>query len=636
MTGDKNYAHKAGILFDRVADLFPTFDFRRQGWAYEGGGSRGYVSTWHDSNTEMQSITMAYDAIFEAIRDDEPLVDFLRRQSEKYEMPNPKNSFKEIQYNIETRIFGDVLLHPKKVKSNYPANIVVLIMIHCVLGRSDSTAAINEMTESLLNRALAADGATGERSFTGYAKYTMDFTLLLAEMLTIYDDCWYERFLNAGIRNTVLFYADTYMSERYYPSCGDGGPNGGAMSFYLHDFINRFNGASTFMPGFNLYTFYWKLYKRTQDDLYLRIIKRKTQNEALICDFGMQDEADLRTALDVLPDKNLFPIQSVVKPNWHIAELRTGTFGSEHAAYVHYETKKSGHMHSDVLHIDLIAHGIDLLPDNGYPPVDISGWSGDYYNWYVKQPYMHNTVTVDRCDMFFWDKCNSSLDYWRPGTDVQALTVSANGFRDIPLLERTLALANINADNSVLFDFFRVKGGHEHLKMIHGTYGDLDAPCTDGKLMLTFQENILLRNIHGNFAPKGWNATWYIDSKELKRRYSLDVPDDVHLSCFELTPDCEAYFSEMWFYNGSFTDKDYSWRPMLMTRRSNDNSQKELESCFVSVLVPYRGDTCPVASAIYDGNCVTLELVDGREMRAVFTPDKDDKIRITINGAEIN
>ncbi len=35
VTGDPVYAHKAGILLDRVADLYPTFDYKAQGLVYE-------------------------------------------------------------------------------------------------------------------------------------------------------------------------------------------------------------------------------------------------------------------------------------------------------------------------------------------------------------------------------------------------------------------------------------------------------------------------------------------------------------------------------------------------------------------------------------------------------------------------
>ena len=55
-TGELAYAHKAGVLLDRVADLYPTFDFGKEGVMYEGPPRSGYVSTWHDACVEVHDL----------------------------------------------------------------------------------------------------------------------------------------------------------------------------------------------------------------------------------------------------------------------------------------------------------------------------------------------------------------------------------------------------------------------------------------------------------------------------------------------------------------------------------------------------------------------------------------------------
>ena len=52
VTGDTAYAHRVGVLLDRVADLYPSQDFGKQGVMYEGPPRSGYVSTWHDACAE--------------------------------------------------------------------------------------------------------------------------------------------------------------------------------------------------------------------------------------------------------------------------------------------------------------------------------------------------------------------------------------------------------------------------------------------------------------------------------------------------------------------------------------------------------------------------------------------------------
>ena len=47
VSGNIAYAQRAVILLDRIADLFPDFDYREQGIMYEEERtSRGYVSYW--------------------------------------------------------------------------------------------------------------------------------------------------------------------------------------------------------------------------------------------------------------------------------------------------------------------------------------------------------------------------------------------------------------------------------------------------------------------------------------------------------------------------------------------------------------------------------------------------------------
>ena len=89
-TGDPAYAHKAGVLLDRVADFYPTFDFGKEGVMYEGPPRSGYVSTWHDACVEVQELALAYDAVFESLARDPELVQFLAAKARQCGLPNPK------------------------------------------------------------------------------------------------------------------------------------------------------------------------------------------------------------------------------------------------------------------------------------------------------------------------------------------------------------------------------------------------------------------------------------------------------------------------------------------------------------------------------------------------------------------
>ena len=46
---------KAAVLLDRIADVYPTFDFKTQGILYESVRADGYVSVWHDATIETRA-----------------------------------------------------------------------------------------------------------------------------------------------------------------------------------------------------------------------------------------------------------------------------------------------------------------------------------------------------------------------------------------------------------------------------------------------------------------------------------------------------------------------------------------------------------------------------------------------------
>ncbi|NQT92838.1 MAG: hypothetical protein HQ559_08760, partial [Lentisphaerae bacterium] len=100
VTGNRAYARKTAILLDRVADLYPTFDFAREALVYERGGSNGYVSMWHDACEETREMAIAYDQVFEALKTDKDLVGFLAARAKEFGLENPKTSFADVQRNI--------------------------------------------------------------------------------------------------------------------------------------------------------------------------------------------------------------------------------------------------------------------------------------------------------------------------------------------------------------------------------------------------------------------------------------------------------------------------------------------------------------------------------------------------------
>ena len=80
LTGERRYAHKVGILLNRLAEVYGRFRGIKEGWeAYDRSKDpiRGYVG--EASGREqgfIENVTLADDLVFDALREDEEVVRF--------------------------------------------------------------------------------------------------------------------------------------------------------------------------------------------------------------------------------------------------------------------------------------------------------------------------------------------------------------------------------------------------------------------------------------------------------------------------------------------------------------------------------------------------------------------------------
>ena len=168
-TGDLEYSRRAGVLLDRLSDVYPTFDYSREGFVYEKPGNRGYLSNWHDACAEVLSLTVAYDRVRDALSDDEELVTFLAHRASRFDLPTPKDSGAQICRNIEQRILQDTLDHIDRVESNFPTTEMAVILIEAVLRGEGGMEHIHRLFDDAISRATAVDGLSGEKGLSGYA-----------------------------------------------------------------------------------------------------------------------------------------------------------------------------------------------------------------------------------------------------------------------------------------------------------------------------------------------------------------------------------------------------------------------------------------------------------------------------------
>jgi hypothetical protein len=269
----------------------------------------------------------------------------------------------------------------------------------------------------------------------------------------------------------------------------------------------------------------------------------------------------------------------------------------------------------DGMNLGLFAHGLDLMPDFGYPPVQFGGWEGPRFWWYVCTAG-HNTVVVDGKDQE--RPADGKHTLWGAGNDFKAIRVSGPDLYKIDQYERTVVMSDLSDRSSYSVDIFRVVGGTDHAKFMHSHFGTL---TTTGLKLEPSEEygfETLMRAFQTDRTPSvGWSAEW----KTEDRLGYLGSEEDVRLRYTDLTTNAEASTAEAWVAMSTASNEEV-WIPRTMVRRQS--AEGPLASTFVGVIEPYEGAS-EIASVrrlsletdsgeAYPDTCVAVqvELTDGR------------------------
>jgi hypothetical protein len=487
LTGAQRTAHKATILLARVADLYPDMDYHF--WAELGfensdgltGQGKVYGCIWEAGL--VSGFARAYDTIRDALVDKE-VCTFLSEKEKRFGLP-PQGSAPALRAHVEEHMLrqiapailrGDISANEPRIQLTMATAAVVLndpnesdrmldwIFAPRSSGRQEGNGMGNQghggHIPALFAGEIDRDGIGSEAS-PGYSFGWLMGMIELDEVISKRasytrhniqrDFPKFQEMLRAPARLIGL--------GRYTPNIGDTGSTGSP---------NR-NVASVDL--------YLKAFERFGDSEFAQIaywLNGNTTAGMHRSVFHPDPEQVGERVKQVIARHGARQERSDVLGGYGLAILRSGEEEHRRAAWIYYG-RTMGHGHLDTGNLGLYAHGLDLMPDLGYPEY-ASAWP-KRYGW-THHTVSHNTVMVDRTPQHPNYSGKLRLFGTSPGVQVVEFA-SANGYPQCPIYRRTVVLVNISPTDSYLVDLFRVEGGREHHFSFHGPEGNLSTQGLD-------------------------------------------------------------------------------------------------------------------------------------------------------------
>ena len=489
-TGDLRYAHKGLILLDRVADLYPDMDITAHHWylGFDNGDPSGHSAQGnilHDiwETGLVKAFTFAYDAFFPAIGQDPELIRFLSDKEKQYKLKYPKRSAEDIKRNIEDRILR--LIYPgvknSRIRGNIGMHQSALALAAVVLDEEGTSKEWLDFVfkpgklikqpdpdapfgrrymvtggnfDPLFYNDIDRDG-WGDEASPGYNTGWLSNFLVVAQVVDGYERYpEYDLYRNPKFLKMFKAYYPLIMLGQYTPSIGDTGKTGnpGLLGSLEIDLLG---------------------FEKTGDPVLAQLACMRNGGtlEGLHGSvFSAEPEEIVKRIEEVLRTSGPFQLKSTHSTGYGFSALRDGE-GSDSRALWCYYGRNTGHGHLDTLNIGLYAFGLDLSPDLGYP--EVTGNDPENRNW-TRATVSHNTVVVDRRSQK--SQVVAIPRHLDETETVKLIDIEAPAvYPQTEMYRRTAALIRIDEKRSYAVDFFRVKGGSDHVFSFHAAEGEAAA-----------------------------------------------------------------------------------------------------------------------------------------------------------------
>lgn len=471
-TGEQQYAHKALVMLDRIADVYPDYDwapYAKMGYYHsDGGGGHGKIQGAIWETGTVMSFASAVDKVLSGTRDDPELYAFLASKAKQYKLKREKGTRELLVQNLDDGILreGAKAIYEGNANGNEGMNQTALTWCAMALDTNPDTdkwldylfEAKGEHIPTVVVGGIDRDGV-GAEAAPGYALSWGINLGKVADLLADYgkytrhdiyrDFPQFKATFTAGWRIALLNYATPNIGDS--GSCGSAGKVNCEPEFivrgykYLHD------------PKLGLAAYY----------------ANGNKAEGLGRDIFSSDPMKIEREIAALAE------QAKGNPwmgghnmaGYGLASLEFG-WGKEGTGLWCYYGRNGGHGHIDRLNFDIYFDGLCMLPDHGYPEYATS-WP--HRMLVTDNTISHNTVLVNQQPQ------NTNWvghpELFCQFDNFGAVRIDSAGmYGDVDKqYQRTLAFIKLGEGQGYALDVFRVQGGDDHLYSLHGPPGTVTA-----------------------------------------------------------------------------------------------------------------------------------------------------------------
>jgi hypothetical protein len=645
LTENPQYAHKAAVILDRAADLYPQMNFRphyRLGMETSTGGTgNGRIQGMIWECFTAEKLSRAYDYIYDAMMEDESLVAFASDMAQRYDRGD-KSSSSAIASHIERNLLSEFIksVRDRQIWGNAGMTQSAMAVTAIALDNDEQTPAALEwlfepnnpkpapplwdqppvggevpliMVEQLGREGLSDEAGSGyasipARQFVGVADLLRQYPRY--DKRDIYRD--YPKFRNAFTLSSAIRVANTYI-----PNWGDSNKCGNSVGS-----SGSILTADQLVSGFLAYDS-----EAIAREIYEEVGGKLDRIHGSIYDENPDAVADrIREYLSEPPG----PLRSFNSGGYGLAVLHAPQ--REHPRGVGlYYGRMAGHGHEDRLAISLVAHDIAMCPDMGYPLY--TGSNPRRIGW-TSHTVSHNTLMVNDTPHESGSWSGKTQLFAQQGplhiADIDgdpAVSEATQTYR------RAMMQVDVSESESYFLDLFMVRGGEIHRLIQNGNGPEV---VVEGVAMTPQDGGTMAgKDVEYASAYDGPVGSWsYKGSglqflKRVERGGSADyftvdwnlvetwrkMPEDfeAHLRVHNLSPVDEVAIADG--FPPEFNGAPKHVRYLHRVRRGAN-----LNSLFVSVLDPY-GNSPNVASArvlkhVTQGDIyaavVEVRLADGR------------------------